>query len=84
MPLSATAQESVTVGLAEIIQEIAGVPAETVRAESHFADDLEIDSLTLVELVVAAEERFGVSIPDQLLKEFKTVGDVADHIIGAG
>lgn len=82
MPMT-TATQSIIAGLAEIIHEIAGVPAEDIRPESDFAEELEIDSLTLVELVVAAEEHFGVSIPDSLLKEFKTVGSIAEHISGA-
>lgn len=71
----------VTARLSEIIEEIAGVPKDDVRTDSHFTD-LDIDSLTLVEVVVAAEECFQVAIGDELVKDFKTVGNIVDHVLG--
>ena len=47
-------------GLGEIIEEIAGVPAEEVTPSKSFADDLDIDSLSMVEIAVAAQDKFGV------------------------
>ncbi len=67
-------------GLAEIIQEVAGIETEDVTVEKSFVDDLDIDSLSMVEIAVQAEDRFGVKIPDDQLAELKTVGDAVDYI----
>ncbi|MET8622871.1 acyl carrier protein [Kitasatospora sp. NPDC004669] len=68
-------------GLAEIVNEIAGIPAEDVELDKSFTDDLDVDSLSMVEVVVAAEERFDVKIPDDEVKNLKTVGDAVDYIL---
>ena len=67
-------------GLAEIVEEIAGVPADEVTPEKSFVDDLDIDSLSMVEIAVAAQDKFGVEIPDDELKNLKTVRDVIDYV----
>jgi acyl carrier protein len=67
-------------GLAEIIDEIAGVPADEVTADKSFVDDLDIDSLSMVEIAVAAQDKFGVEIPDDQLKDLKTVQDVVTYV----
>ncbi|MFN2539213.1 MAG: acyl carrier protein [Mycobacteriales bacterium] len=77
-------QSDVLTGLAEVLEEVSGVPAEKVTREATFENDLEVDSLTMVEVVVACEERFGVRIPDEALETLKTVGDAIDYIAQAG
>jgi acyl carrier protein len=67
-------------GLAEIVQEVAGVVPERVVPEASFTDDLDIDSLSMVEVVVAAEEKFDVKIPDDDVKDLRTVGDAVAYI----
>ena len=69
--------------LAEIVNEVAGVDAGDVTLEKSFVDDLDIDSLSMVEIVVAAEEKFGVRIPDEEVKNLKTVGDAVSFIENA-
>ena len=72
-------------GLTEIVQEICGsATAEKVSPTATFEDDLQVDSLTMVEVVVACEERFDVRIPDEALEQLKTVGDAIDYIANAG
>jgi acyl carrier protein len=66
--------------LAEIVEEIAGVPADDVQTDKQFVADLDVDSLSMVEIVVAAEEKFGVRIPDDEVKNLKTVGDAVSFI----
>jgi acyl carrier protein len=66
--------------LAEIVEEIAGVPADDVQSDKSFVEDLDVDSLSMVEIVVAAEEKFGVRIPDDEVKYLKTVGDAVSFI----
>ncbi len=69
--------------LATIVEEIAGVPADDVKPDKEFIADLDVDSLSMVEIVVAAEEKFGVRIPDNDVKNLKTVGDAVDYIDNA-
>lgn len=76
----AMTQEEILAGLSEIIDEIAGVPADEITPEKTFVDDLDIDSLSMVEIAVAAQDKFGVEIPDDQLKDLKTVQDVIDYV----
>ena len=69
--------------LAAIVEEIAGVDAADVQSDKSFVDDLDVDSLSMVEIVVAAEEKFGVRIPDDEVKNLKTVGDAVSFIESA-
>jgi acyl carrier protein len=71
-------------GLADIVNEIAGVPADDVQLGKSFTDDLDIDSLSMVEVVVEAEKKFGVKIPDDEVKNLATVGDAVSFIEKAG
>ena len=66
--------------LATIVEDIAGVAADDVQPDKSFVDDLDVDSLSMVEIVVAAEEKFGVRIPDDQVKNLKTVGDAVTFI----
>ncbi|ANP54802.1 acyl carrier protein [Streptomyces griseochromogenes] len=77
----AATQEEIVAGLAEIVNEIAGIPVEDVQLDKSFTDDLDVDSLSMVEVVVAAEERFDVKIPDEDVKNLKSVGDATDYIL---
>ncbi len=70
-------------GLAEILEEVAGVTPADATPEKSFTDDLDVDSLSMVEVVVAAEEKFGVKIPDDEVKNLKTVGDAVAYIENA-
>ena len=76
-------QADVLAGLKEIVEEVAGVPAASVELGKNFTEDLDVDSLSMVEVVVAAEERFGVKIPDDQVAELATVGDAVDFIVKA-
>ncbi len=77
-------QQEILSGLAEIVNEVAGVPVDSVQMDKAFTDDLDIDSLSMVEVVVAAEEKFGVKIPDDDVKDLRTVGDAVSYIAQAG
>lgn len=78
MAPSSTAE--ILAGLAEIIEVESGVPAGDVRLSASFADDLDIDSLSVMTIVVAAELRFGVQFPDEELRQLRTVGDVVGRV----
>ena len=75
--------EEIRSGLAEIVNEVAGVPTEDVQLDKSFTDDLDVDSLSMVEIIYAAEEKFGVKIPDDEVKNLKTVGDAVAYIENA-
>ena len=79
----ALSQADVLAGLKEIVEEVAGVSPSLIELDKNFTDDLEVDSLSMVEVVVAAEERFGVKIPDEKVTELATVGDAVNFIVNA-
>ncbi len=80
MPLS---QSEVLAGLAEIVNDETGISADAVALEKSFVDDLDIDSISMMTIVVNAEDKFGVKIPDEEVKNLITVGDAVNFIVGA-
>ena len=73
-------EQEILAGLGEIVEEIAGVPADEVTPGKSFVDDLDIDSLSMVEIAVQTEDKYGVKIPDEDLAGLRTVGDVVAYI----
>ena len=63
-----------------IIVELSGVDAEKVVPEAKFREDLEADSLDLVELIMAFEEKFGGEISDEDAQKITTVGEAVTYI----
>ncbi|TET38855.1 MAG: acyl carrier protein [Anaerolineales bacterium] len=63
-----------------IIVELLGVDAEKVVPEAKFREDLEADSLDLVELIMAFEEKFGGEISDEDAQKITTVGEAVTYI----
>jgi acyl carrier protein len=72
--------DDIRAGLAEILEEVAGVLPADVSPDKSFTDDLDVDSLSMVEIALAAEEKFGVKIPDDELANLRTVGDAVSYI----
>lgn len=68
----------------DIIVEHLGVNKEQVTPEASLIEDLGADSLDTVELVMAFEERFGESIPDEDAEKLKKVGDIIEYLKGKG
>lgn len=71
----------------ELMEKVKGVIVEQLNVEeddviedASFIDDLGADSLDIVELVMALEEEFGISIPDEEAENIKTVGDAVSYI----
>jgi acyl carrier protein len=60
--------------------EVLQVPAEKVTMEARFAEDLDADSLDLVELVMALEEAFGVTVDESELEDIETAGQAFELI----
>ena len=63
-----------------VVVEQLNVGADEVKPESKFADDLGADSLDVVELVMALEEKFDIEIPDDEAEKIQTVQDVINYI----
>jgi acyl carrier protein len=68
--------------LKESATEVLGVEPDAVVEEARFKEDLDADSLDLVELVMALEERLEVTIPEEELGDIKTVGEAVDVVVG--
>lgn len=75
--------EEVLAGLAELINDETGIAPEVISLEKSFTEDLDIDSISMMTIVVGAEEKFDVKIPDEAVKDLKTVGDAVNFIINA-
>ena len=73
-------QEEIIAGIAEIIEEVTGIEPSEITPEKSFVDDLDIDSLSMVEIAVQTEDKYGVKIPDEDLAGLRTVGDVVTYI----
>ncbi|MFL6101625.1 MAG: acyl carrier protein [Actinomycetales bacterium] len=79
----ASNEQEILSGLAEIVNEETGLPVDSVEPGKSFTDDLDIDSLSMMTIVVNAEEKFGVRIPDDDVKNLTTVGDAVSYIQSA-
>jgi len=76
----ALSTEEILAGLAELITDETGIAADAVQLDKSFTDDLDIDSISMMTIVVNAEDKFGVKIPDDEVKNLKTVGDAVSYI----
>ena len=76
--------DEVLAGIKEIDVEFEGIDANIIAMDKKFTDDLDVDSLSMVEVVVAAEEKFGVKIPDEEVTKMATVGDAVNFIVANG
>lgn len=65
-----------------IIAEELGVEIAEVTLEAHINDDLGADSLDAVELIMAIEDEFEISVSDEVAQTFKTVGQIVEFIQG--
>jgi acyl carrier protein len=77
----ALSTEEVLAGLAELVNDETGIATDTVQLDKSFTDDLDIDSISMMTIVVNAEEN--VKIPDEEVKNLKTVGDAVNFIVSA-
>jgi acyl carrier protein len=64
----------------EIVMEQLNKSADEVKEDSRFTEDLGADSLDLVELVMALEEKFDIEIPDEAVEKIVTVADAVKYI----
>ncbi|WP_040632966.1 acyl carrier protein [Mobilicoccus pelagius] len=78
-----TSDQEILAGLAEIINAETGLDTSAVERDKSFQEDLDIDSLSMMQIVVEAEDKFGVKIPDEAVKDLRTVGDAVDYVKNA-
>ena len=64
----------------DIIVKPLEVSEEAVTMDTSFTDDLDVDSLTLIELIADFEDEFGIEIEEDKLEDMKTVKDVVDYL----
>ncbi len=67
-------------GVKEIIVDLLGVDEAKVTPKARFREDLEADSLDIVELIMAFEDKFGSEISDEDAQKITTVGEVVKYI----
>jgi acyl carrier protein len=67
--------------LRDVAVEVLGVEADAVTEQASFKDDLDADSLDLVEVVMALEEKLDIAIPEEELADIKTVGQAIDVVV---
>ena len=79
----AHSEAEVLAGLAEIVNDETGIATDAVQLDKSFTDDLDIDSISMMTIVVNAEDKFGVKIPDEQVKDLLTVGDAVNFITSA-
>jgi acyl carrier protein len=74
-------RETVFATLRDAAVEVLGVEADSIVETANFKDDLDADSLDLVELVMALEERLDISVPEEDLEGVETVGQALDLVV---
>ena len=75
-------REEAISALREVAVEVLSVEPDQVVEEARFKEDLDADSLDLVELVMGLEERFDISVPEEDLEGVTTVGQAVDLVLG--
>ena len=66
--------------LKKIVAEQLGVDEEKIVPSARFSDDLNADSLDLVEMIMELEDQFGIKIPDEDAQKIQTVGQAVDYV----
>ena len=72
--------DDIPAAFARTLEDIAEVKRANVTRDKRLREELGIDSLSLIDVAVAAEDAFGIRIPDEELEHFQTVGDAIDYI----
>lgn len=70
--------------IAEILYDVCGVPRSRSTAEKSFVEDLDVDSLSMYEIGMTIQDRYGVEVPDEDMYQLRTVGDLLAYLKRAG
>jgi acyl carrier protein len=73
-------QDDIEAAFGRILEDVAKVNGTEIKAGARLREDLGIDSLSLIDVAVAAEDVFGIRIPDEDLEHLPAVGDALDYI----
>ncbi|MEU8381816.1 acyl carrier protein [Streptosporangium sp. NPDC048865] len=74
--------EEIRADITDIVHRVACLPVEDIDPDRDLMNDLDIDSLSMVEITVTAEDRYGVKLPDDTLDDLPTLNHVAAYIHG--
>ena len=77
----AASREEVFERVKEVLTEQLGIDEGEVTEEASFTEDLDADSLDLVELIMELEDQFGLKIPDEDAQKLTTVGEAVDYVV---
>ena len=64
----------------DLLAEQLDIPADSITPESDIIDDLEADSLTVLDMVMTLEDDFGIEVADDAIENLRTVGDVVNFV----
>ncbi|MBK5229747.1 MAG: acyl carrier protein [Thermoleophilia bacterium] len=73
-------REEIYAALSKTLSEELEIDAAKISMQAHFKDDLDADSLHLVELAMELEDSYGISVPDEVALRLTTVGSVVDYL----
>ena len=77
----AASREEIFERVKSVLGEQLGVDESEISDDASFQDDLDADSLDLVELIMELEDQFGVKIPDEDAQKLTTVGQAVDYVV---
>jgi acyl carrier protein len=76
----AASREEVFERIKEVLADRLSVEESDINEEANFQEDLDADSLDLVEMIMELEDQFGIKIPDEDAQKIQTVGQAVDYV----